>query len=76
MPWVGLQCVILLFPDHSHLLFEAMTMKNIDSIALFGTFMYFICLTNVHRFNRYEGCYLLQKARVISKEFFKRVIWK
>ena len=22
MPWVGLQCVIVIFPDHSHLLFS------------------------------------------------------
>ena len=26
--WVGLQCVIVLFPDHIHLLLEAMTMKK------------------------------------------------
>ena len=22
VPWVGLQCVIMVFPDHTHLLFE------------------------------------------------------
>ena len=22
MPWVGLQCVILVFPDHTHVLFD------------------------------------------------------
>ena len=33
---------------------EAMTMKMIDSISLFG--MYCICFTNVHRSNRYEAC--------------------
>ena len=31
-----------------------MTMKIIDSIALVGT--YYICLTNVHRSNRYKAC--------------------
>ena len=34
---------------------ETMTMKIIASIALFGT--YCICLTNVHRSNRYEARY-------------------
>ena len=29
-------------------------MKNIDSVALFGT--HCICLTNAHRSNRYEAC--------------------
>ena len=23
VPWVGLQCVIVVFPDHTHLLFDA-----------------------------------------------------
>ena len=23
VPWIGLQCVIVVFPDHAHLLFEA-----------------------------------------------------
>ena len=32
---------------------EAMTMKIIDSIALFGTNC--ICSTNVHRSNRFEA---------------------
>ena len=27
VPWVGLQCVIVVFPDHTHLLFELMNMK-------------------------------------------------
>ena len=33
---------------------EAMTMKIIDSIALFG--MYYICLSNIHKSNHYEAC--------------------
>ena len=35
VPWDGLQCVIVLFPDHIHLLLKAMTMKIIDSNVLF-----------------------------------------
>ena len=47
MPWVGLQCVIVLFPNHTHLLVEAMANEITDYIALFGT--YCIFSTNVHR---------------------------
>ena len=54
VPWVGLQCVIVLFPDHPRLLLKAVTMKIVDSIALFGTNC--TCLTNVRRSNRYEAC--------------------
>ena len=54
MPWVGLQCVIVLFPDHTHFLLEAMTMKIIDTIALFGA--YCICLTNAHISNLNKAC--------------------
>ena len=32
---------------------QAITMRIIDSTALFGT--YCVCLTNVHRSNRYEA---------------------
>ena len=46
--------MIVPFPDHTHLLLEAMTKTIIDSIALFGT--YCNCLTNVHRSNRFEAC--------------------
>ena len=28
MPWVSLQCVIVLFPDHTHLLFEIDRMQT------------------------------------------------
>ena len=34
LPWVSLLCVIVLFPDYTHLFLEAMTKKTIDSIAL------------------------------------------
>ena len=27
VPWVGLQCVIVVFPDHTHLLFGTITSK-------------------------------------------------
>ena len=46
--------LIVLFPDHTHLLLEAMTMEIVGSIAPFG--MYCICLTNEHSSNRYEAC--------------------
>ena len=41
MPWVGLQCVIVVFPDHTHLLlfvFEAGRMRFLgshDTLSLF-----------------------------------------
>ena len=38
VPWVGLQCAIVLFLDHTCLLLEAMTTKIIHSTALFGTY--------------------------------------
>ena len=53
MPYVGLQFVLVLFPDHTGLVLEEMMMKIIDSIALFGTCC--IWLTNLHRSNRYDG---------------------
>ena len=28
VPWVRLQCVIMLFPDHTHLLFNATSFGN------------------------------------------------
>ena len=51
--------MIVLFPDHTRLRLEAMTIKIIESIALFGT--YCIRLTNLHRSNRYD-------ARVIENK--------
>ena len=27
VPWVGLQCVIVVFPDHTHLLFYSISMR-------------------------------------------------
>ena len=32
VPWVGLQCVIVVFPVHSHLLFENREVYVIDHI--------------------------------------------
>ena len=29
IPWVGLQCVIVVFPDHSHLLFYSLHSRKI-----------------------------------------------
>ena len=42
---------------------EAMTMKMIDSIALFGT--YCICLTNIHKSNRYDACNRIENKQLI-----------
>ena len=42
--WVGLQCVIVVFPDHSHLLFE----NNIESEPL---------LENLTSFRAFQGLY-------------------
>ena len=56
---------------------EAMAMKIIDSIALFGTY----CLFNkVHRSYRYEVCIEIKQliyvanARVVSKHNFKLTV--
>ena len=34
VPWVGLQCVIVVFPDHSHLLFVVSSWEKPDHFAL------------------------------------------
>ena len=31
-PWVGLQCVIVVFPDHTHLLFQGGGSVVVDSL--------------------------------------------
>ena len=39
MPWVGLQCVIVVFPDHTHLLFMASEPKtNLKLLKYANTF--------------------------------------
>ena len=38
VPWVGLQCVIVVFPDHTHLLF------NLDSATITTLVRYLIRL--------------------------------
>ena len=35
MPWVGLQCVIVVFPDHIHLRLEKLNMKMQPAILEF-----------------------------------------
>ena len=32
MPWIGLQCVIVVFHDHTHLLFDAKPFGNPDGL--------------------------------------------
>ena len=34
MPWVGLQCVIVVFPDHTHFLNQYLTLLN-DTMTFF-----------------------------------------
>ena len=69
--------LIVLFPDHTHLLLEAMAMEIIGSIALFG--MYFICLPNEHISNRYEACNyggLFVPFRYFVLSSFRLAIWR
>ena len=32
VPWVGMQCVIVAFPDHTHLLFSAEESAVVDKV--------------------------------------------
>ena len=34
VPWVGLQCVIVVFPDHTHLLFYSTYFRKMNSLNL------------------------------------------
>ena len=36
MPWVGLKCVIVVFPDHTHLLFESLTWSETPKTGYVG----------------------------------------
>ena len=38
VPWVGLQCVIVVFPDHTHLLFISITMRTHDIVRIKNIF--------------------------------------
>ena len=40
VPWVGLQCVIVVFPDHTHLLFASSRLS--DATVLFPSTRHFI----------------------------------
>ena len=42
MPWVGLQCVIVVFPDHTHLLFVAFPHSGV--VLVFPGHTIFVCL--------------------------------
>ena len=35
VPWVGLQCVIVVFPDHTHLLIDEMPLTVLAKFRLF-----------------------------------------
>ena len=54
----------MLFPDQTHLLFEAMTKKIIDSIALFGT--YCTCLTKL----MYIDLIVMKRAKEFKQLIF------
>ena len=40
MPWVGLQCVIMVFLDHTHLNFQAMYLRLLTSRSITTTEIY------------------------------------
>ena len=43
MPWVGLQCVIVVFPDHTHFLNKvSLTKPTIKSGSVLATFSKFL----------------------------------
>ena len=51
VPWVGLQCVIVVFPDHTHLLFCVNGVKfecQYDDITLY---LKFSCVTLCRRYS-------------------------
>ena len=33
VPWVGLHCVIVVFPDHTHLLYDSLDTRAMDSCS-------------------------------------------
>ena len=50
VPWVGMQCVIVVFPDHTHLLFfyicaflimVSKILHNVSILSYFSSFVYF-----------------------------------
>ena len=38
MPWVGLRCVIVVFPDHTHLLFVLAKTTDPDEMSHYASF--------------------------------------
>ena len=44
MPWVGLQCVIVVFPDHTRWLFVAFPQSGV--ILVFHGHTIFVCLSD------------------------------
>ena len=47
VPWVGLQCVIMVFSDHTHLLFGRRSRKSIFKIATILDVVDYIILANL-----------------------------
>ena len=56
VPWVGLRFVIVVFPDHTHLLFDACQEKDADQpthpFSIISIFVFFDC--NV----LYKACFI------------------
>ena len=62
MPWVGLRCVIVVFPDHTHLLFVLAKTTDPDEMshyAYFALIFAFVILFNP------------QKVRLVPLNMFK-----
>ena len=58
VPWVGLQCVIVIFPDHTHLLFKSLfapeiclmsheVRHNAKKYNIFRSFFYFYVIVDI-----------------------------
>ena len=53
VPWVGLQCVIVVFPDYTHLLFYGSCVLDSINVAMYAfqitlRFLYYRKVTNKH----------------------------
>ena len=51
MPWVGLQCVIVVFPDHTHLPYFFDVVNDVN-LHVFGKFYYHFIISATFTINR------------------------
>ena len=51
MPWVGLQCVIVLFPDHTYLLFDLFARPSSPVGDVSDCIFVFECRSSGHGFD-------------------------